>query len=737
MENLLLMRKEVDKSLLNEGLTIPQDLHNKFLTELDIPLKKGDTEAISIVIQGETFENVKLYYPQFSDKYSNRDVIQIRYTASQPLAQNLRKIFSQSVNFITDRQEMFKENNKRIVFPEENREFIEIYVTAPSVLEFKCYPMKNKTDEKDVIRGVLNRIFKEYVEAKEELFAKHPLGEYFRKTIPEVFYSTNILDEDKYLVTASVGQGNWANIPWICIFDQTITRTATKGVYIVYLLSEDGKSIYLTFNQGCTDIKRIHTKRETISIMRELAEGLISKINNRGFQYDHEIRLGENLTDLAEYYQEGTIFYKKYEKENLTSEKELHSDLKNMLEIYKDYVDLLNEEKLTIESDGVGNTLSVYDIVEHIKSYIETEGFTYESGLIENLYLSLKSKPFVILAGISGTGKTRLVKLFAEAIGANSTNGRYKMVSVRPDWSDSSDLLGHMNLNGEFIPGTIIDFLEKAKNDSEYPYFLCLDEMNLARVEYYLSDVLSVIETRDLNADGKIVSEELVSLPYYGGDKLAAKKYGALQLPENLYIIGTVNMDETTFPFSRKVLDRANTIEFSTVHLVPSFQNELENEVKAMNLKNSFLKTQYLLLKQCQAEADYVEEICLELETINNILQIANSHVGYRVRDEIVFYLLNNKNVELFTPEDAMDYEIMQKILPRIQGSSFSVKKMLCDLFRHCAKDYDGYKIENEDISSKMINVLKENACKYPRSAEKIVFMVRRYEEDGFTSYWI
>ena len=116
-----------------------------------------------------------------------------------------------------------------------------------------------------------------------------------------------------------------------------------------------------------------------------------------------------------------------------------------------------------------------------------------------------KINPFTILAGTSGTGKTRLVRLFAEAIGATTENGRYKLVSVRPDWSDSSDLFGHVDLNGKFVPGAIIDFINAAEWDSDKPYFLCLDEMNLARVEYYLSDILSVIETRGYK-EGRITT---------------------------------------------------------------------------------------------------------------------------------------------------------------------------------------------------------------------------------------
>ena len=362
---------------------------------------------------------------------------------------------------------------------------------------------------------------------------------------------------------------------------------------------------------------------------------------------------------------------------------------------------------------------SIKETISKIKTYIVAHGFSYPDGLIENFYLSLKSKPFVILAGTSGTGKTRLVKLFAEAIGAD-----YYLVPVRPDWSDGSDLFGHTDLNGNFVNGPICAAFEAAQEDPERPVFICLDEMNLARVEYYLSDFLSVIESREKEADGSIRTSAIAQ--YEGG------------IPENLYIVGTVNMDETTFPFSRKVLDRANTIEFNYVDLMPAFEDAAAGE-EPLALPNEFLRSEYLLLvRDCAEDAPYVGEICSILQEINGILLEANAHVGYRVRDEIVFYMLNNEHAEgLISKDQAMDNEIMQKILPRIQGSSASVKTMLCKLFAVCAADHN--QKSGETDSEKMRKILKDEGviCRYRKSAEKIEMMVRRFEEDGFTSYWL
>lgn len=584
------------------------------------------------------------------------------------------------------------------------------------------------------MRELINKILDEYTLAKQQAFAEHPMGTFFRNDIPNRIYDTGLVNQDTYLITGSVGQGNWATIPWICIFDRRITTSAQRGVYIVYLLSKDGSSLYLTFNQGCTDIKNKHTKKETIQIMRQTADGIRASIDSRGFKSDDNIFLGNDLTDLGEYYQKGAIFYKEYKKNAVPTEEELRTDLSNMMQIYADYVNY----KLGIRNQERHEAVverSIKENIKCIKEYIGARGFTYEDGLIENFYLSLKSKPFVILAGISGTGKTRLVRLFAEAMGATVANGRYKMVPVRPDWSDSSDLFGHVDLNGKFVPGAMIDFIKQAENDDEMPYFLCLDEMNLARVEYYLSDVLSIMETRDFVGE-KVQSEPLILDSYYGTDRSVMEQYGTIHLPENLYIIGTVNMDETTFPFSKKVLDRANTIEFSYVDLIPK-STELAAAPEPLNLPNNFLKTKYLLFAQCKNETDAVDAYCTELQSINNILKKANAHVGYRVRDEIVFYLLNNKESALLANNDAMDNEIMQKILPRIQGSSVIIKDVLCGLFKYCAENYNENSVEYGEIGSGMLRAVQGTNCRYKKSAEKIAFMMRRYEEDGFTSYWL
>jgi AAA domain (dynein-related subfamily) len=159
---------------------------------------------------------------------------------------------------------------------------------------------------------------------------------------------------------------------------------------------------------------------------------------------------------------------------------------------------LLEIMYLTIQSSTTGTPFSSdQQGIDHIHSYISNKGFYYEQKEIINLYLSLKTKPFVILSGISGTGKTKIVQLFAESLGATADNGQFALIPVRPDWSDGSDLIGYRDIKGDFQAGPFTKVLIEANKpeNRDNPYFVLLDEMNLARVEYYFSDLLSVMES--------------------------------------------------------------------------------------------------------------------------------------------------------------------------------------------------------------------------------------------------
>jgi len=592
-------------------------------------------------------------------------------------------------------------------------------------------------------RAYLHELAQQYPTAKQQAFGGHPLYQLFCKDL--VKYITSILHlEDSYKVVGSVGKGNWAYVPWLAFLHKNETDSTRKGVYVVYLFAEDMQTVYLTLAQG-VDIYYTDTVSTTAKAsltaetkkLRSFVHNLSQEYNIKLLNTTGTIHLGDS--SYAKKYSLSTVGFIKYQTTNLPAEEILLNDLKAVLAIYEKYLtekNTLTETARTSQQTPVPTSTATIDpqaIITHITNYIASKGFTYTREEISNFYLALKAKPFVILAGISGTGKSKLVELFAEALGATRDNGQFTLIPVRPDWNDSTDLLGYRDIEKNFQPGPLTRVIEAATANPVLPYFVCLDEMNLSRVEYYFSDYLSLIESRkrvnNSIRTGNLISESHLTTPQ---DKA---RFGKLMIPDNLYIIGTVNMDETTHPFSKKVLDRANTLEFSTV-ILDNLPVTPDETMTPLPLTNEFLKTDFLNLQDCLPHHQgIVQDIVNKLMEINNTLMKANLHIGYRVRDEISFYLIHNQQTGLLTPDQAFDNQLLQKILPRIQGSSYSIKRVLIELFRICTgQDLTG---EDGDLSELLHHELTNPDLKpYPKSATKIALMIGRFEEDGFTSFW-
>jgi len=601
------------------------------------------------------------------------------------------------------------------------------------------------------LREHLQTILSRYIQAKSERFAEHDLGIYVRQTIKKDLEKLPFISE-KYKVQGSVGQGNWANIPWIAIMDKRITEKTQKGVYIVYLFSEDMSAAYLTLIQGVTEPIQTNGRPAAYAHFREQVRSIREQLGLDEFIKDENIYLTDS--GLGRDYQVSTIAYSRYDREKLPSNRELLADLKKMLEYYETYVELelsrqdAAEQDHDTEDESTEAPMSMHisdtAIATHlhtIKTFIRQRGFQYPDHLIENFYLSLKTKPFVILAGISGTGKTKLVKLFAEAVGATSANGQFRLIPVRTDWSDPSDLIGYKDLSGTFRPGPLTEVLVEAykPENRQKPYFICLDEMNVARVEHYFSDVLSLMETQERQND-RIVTDCLIPRHQLGDADLP--RYGSVHFPDNVFLIGTVNMDETTHPFSKKVLDRGNTIEFHYIELDNFPDTESLGELVGMQtLPALFFTCDYLTLQEAYAEyTDLIKRTTEKLVKINHILEGIHAHVGFRVRDAICFYLIYNQRFGLLSEEDAFDLQLSQKILPRIQGSSMAVKRTILQLLRISLADRQ---LNMEEMMSDASPLYEQNVealianARYKHSTQKLLFMLRRLEEDGFTSFWI
>ena len=299
--------------------------------------------------------------------------------------------------------------------------------------------------------------------------------------------------------------------------------------------------------------------------------------------------------------------------------------------------------------------------------------------LLLRLLAALRAKPFAILAGHSGTGKSRYVKKLAymtcnmdELRTEGKLPGNYLLLQVKPNWHDSTELLGFRNAMDEnkYQKTALIEFIFRAYHFKDTPFFLCLDEMNLAPVEQYFAEFLSSMESKEPIPLNDISDKEdnLVELGCEwtdARDYLAAKGFS---IPNNLFIVGTVNMDETTNQFSRKVLDRAFTIEMTDVDFKsygkvtePSYEDTIE-ETKIQELLKGPKSVDKL------DDDDIVEGA--PLVKVQKALEPTAFAVAYRFANE---YSLLKRAIECFDPEkkmglDALDQAVLMKVLPRIAG---------------------------------------------------------------------
>jgi 5-methylcytosine-specific restriction endonuclease McrBC GTP-binding regulatory subunit McrB len=319
--------------------------------------------------------------------------------------------------------------------------------------------------------------------------------------------------------------------------------------------------------------------------------------------------------------------------------------------------------------------------------------------LLNGYHICLKTRPFVILAGLSGTGKSKLSQLYAEAMGYTVQNKRFLRLAVRPSWNDDRFLLGYLNtITDEYITEPAVDFIMKAEEDRENLYFFCLDEMNLAHVEYYFSQFLSALEEEN-PADRRI---PLVSDTVHARLEKRGKSEGLppfVLIPPNLLFTGTINVDETTQPLSDKVIDRANTIEFFAVELdrVP----ERQPLPDPLPISAAAWQSYQAYQPDTAFRAHIVE--------IGKILNRADLGLGYRILREIELYLANSR--QLLKPAVAFDLQVKQRILPRIRGND-AIQPVL------------------DDLSTFM----KRNNL--VRSEKRLDEMKARLQRDGYTNFW-
>ena len=363
-------------------------------------------------------------------------------------------------------------------------------------------------------------------------------------------------------------------------------------------------------------------------------------------------------------------------------------------------------------------------------SLIKETGLLYADNLIKRFAFSLLSKRFLILSGLAGSGKTQLALAFAHALVANKDK-QVCVVSVGADWTNREPLLGYPNAlqSNQYVrpESGVLDLLIEANKEEnqDKPFFLILDEMNMSYVERYFADFLSTMESHEKmvlwnGCEANDADESVDETPLSVG------------LPKNLFIVGTINVDETTYMFSPKVLDRANVIEFK---ISPDEMLQFLTEMKEVNRdtingKAAGMGGDFVRLAADKQLADN-KDAKQYLQSFFKELKEVNAEFGYRSATEIFRFIsqaMNHDDTEqAMTEEEVLDAAIVQKLLPKLHGSRKKLEPVLNRLWRLC---FDQSQRDQTPI-------LYENIAKatFRESADKIFRMYKAANDNGFTSF--
>ena len=547
-------------------------------------------------------------------------------------------------------------------------------------------------------------------------------------------------------VKASIGMtGNIAKIPWIsyCADGQE----TQKGIYPVLLFY--GTPEFVERNKNHTTVKKIVL---AYGVSATKAPNILwgAEVQNKKTIGDLFVDWKYETSDNGIKKYNSSYVYKTYAWTDDVDYDIIQRDIDSLISIYLDILENVSvKSSQTTPLNKKSFNARVYS-----KVYVTQSMFSYRPYIT-----AIKSKPFLLLAGISGTGKSRIVRELARACWEEGSAEyeaqkpkNFEMVQVKPNWHDSSELIGYVSrVSGSpvFVAGDFLKFVAKAWENPEVPHFLCLDEMNLAPVEQYFAEYLSVVESRKCQEDGTITTDPILEKSKEDWYRVLTAELtededvrtrflnDGICIPQNLIVVGTVNMDETTFSFSRKVLDRAMTIEMNEVDLYGGLDDRHEKigKLEAGNLIGTAVEGVDIY----NANKDVCDTALKYLEAVNTQLEGTPFKVAYRTRNEFLLYVVNNlpynkdkEGNEISQQEviaRALDEITSMKILSRIEGDSDKIGNLLEELEKTVSEQLKA--ISGKEYSEKM----NDGEKVYSVSLAKLKEMEDRLKS-GYTSFW-
>jgi 5-methylcytosine-specific restriction enzyme B len=571
------------------------------------------------------------------------------------------------------------------------------------------------------LQTAIEQILSDYVEARTNtpFGSDHPMFELFQRVTQAIANLPVVKDNSHLRVKFSAGQGNWARVPWIAVLDDRETATVQQGVYAVYLFREDCTGVYATLNQGVTDPIRRRGVRQGISELRATAERLrstISDLGASGFLLDDAIEL-RSRQGLGQQYQAATIAYKFYPAGAVPTDGALVRDLQALLSAY--------EASLSPRTEPVDLTELAPAFASALEAAHVRFGLAHDR-VVRSFLASILTKPLVILTGLSGSGKTQIALKFGEWMGAD----HMELVAVRPDWTGPEALFGYEDVLRPRVEGQpvwaapdALKFMLKTAHDPAHLYVLILDEMNLAHVERYFSDFLSASESGQ---------EIIPNLVHENGSWVLSRDEGSrLAVPRNLVVIGTVNVDETTYMFSPKVLDRANTIEFRVatddLQAAPQKPVVLESADPAVvaSLVNTINDDGVHLRPTSSPDPRYQET----LRQLHRLLSTHDAEFGFRSFYDSQRYAAIYKALGESDWEVALDLQVLQKVLPRLHGARRKLEPILEAVGRFC------FDLRSDlDVGFDVL-VEQSEMPRLPISYGKVQRMMRNLRANQFASF--